>query len=77
MEKSPNTIISCALTGSVHTPTMSEALPYTPDELIRQGKDAVAAGAAILHVHARDKETGRPTPDPDVYGDFLPALADT
>lgn len=77
MEKSPNTIISCALTGSVHTPTMSEALPYTPDELIRQGKDAVAAGAAILHVHARDKETGRPTPDPDVYGEFLPALADT
>ncbi|WP_030181572.1 3-keto-5-aminohexanoate cleavage protein [Streptomyces sp. NRRL S-813] len=77
MKKTPNTIISCALTGSVHTPTMSEALPYTPEEMIRQGTDAVAAGSAILHVHARDKKTGLPTPDPDVYGEFLPALADT
>lgn len=77
MKKTPNTIISCALTGSVHTPTMSEALPYTPRGMIRQGTDAVAAGAAILHVHARDNKTGQPTPDPDVYGEFLPALADT
>jgi uncharacterized protein (DUF849 family) len=77
MRKAPNTIISCALTGAVHTPTMSEALPCTPGEMIRQGTDAVAAGASILHVHARDPETGRPTPDPAVYGEFLPALADT
>ena len=77
MRKAPNTIISCALTGAVHTPTMSEALPYAPGEMIRQGTDAVAAGASVLHVHARDQETGRPTPDPAVYGEFLPALADT
>jgi uncharacterized protein (DUF849 family) len=77
MRKSPDTIISCALTGAVHTPTMSEALPYTPEQIIRQGTGAVAAGAAVLHVHARDPETGRPTPDPAVYAEFLPALADT
>ena len=44
MRKAPNTIISCALTGAVHTPTMSEALPYGPGEMIRQGTDAVSAG---------------------------------
>lgn len=72
-----NTIISCALTGSVHTPTMSDALPYTPEQMVQQGADAVAAGAAILHVHARDPQNGRPTPDPDVYAQFLPGLAET
>jgi uncharacterized protein (DUF849 family) len=73
----PKTVISCALTGAVHTPTMSDALPVTADDMVRQGTDAVAAGASILHVHARDPRTGQPTPDPDVYAQFLPALAQT
>jgi 3,5-dioxohexanoate:acetyl-CoA acetone transferase len=77
VRKSANAIISCALTGAVHTPTMSAALPYTAADMTKQGADAVAAGAAILHVHARDPLNGRPTPDPDVYSTFLPALAGT
>ena len=61
------TIISCAVTGSIHTPSMSDALPVTPDEIARQAVDAVAAGAAIIHLHARDPETGRPSPDPALF----------
>ena len=57
-------IISCALTGGIHTPTMSPALPVSPDMLAEQGIAAAQAGAAILHVHARDARDGRPTPDP-------------
>ena len=68
-------IISCALTGSVHTPTMSEYLPLTPDQIARQAIDAAAAGAAILHLHARDPETGKPTSDPYVYRQFVPKIA--
>jgi uncharacterized protein (DUF849 family) len=63
----PKTIISCAVTGSIHTPSMSGALPVTPDEIARQAVDAVAAGAAIIHLHARDPETGRPSPDPALF----------
>lgn len=75
MQKPSKAIISCALTGSIHTPTMSAALPITSQEMVDQGKAAVAAGAAILHLHARDPHTGRPTPDPAVYQEFIPALA--
>ncbi|MBP2310718.1 3-keto-5-aminohexanoate cleavage protein [Azospirillum soli] len=67
-------IISCALTGSIHTPTMSDALPVTPDEIVEQGVGAADAGAAILHLHARDPQTGQPTPDPAVFMQFLPRL---
>jgi 3,5-dioxohexanoate:acetyl-CoA acetone transferase len=67
-------IISCALTGGIHTPTMSPALPVTPDMLAEQGIAAARAGAAILHVHARDPRDGRPTPDPEAYLAFLPRL---
>ncbi|MBP2309454.1 3-keto-5-aminohexanoate cleavage protein [Azospirillum melinis] len=67
-------IISCALTGSIHTPTMSDALPVTPDEIVEQGVGAAEAGAAILHLHARDPRTGQPTPDPAVFMEFLPRL---
>lgn len=69
-------IISCALTGGVHTPTMSPALPVNPDMLAEQGFAAARAGAAILHVHARDPRDGRPTPDPAAYMAFLPRLKD-
>lgn len=67
-------IISCAITGSVHTPTMSDSLPITPDEIAQQSVEAAEAGAAILHLHARDPETGMPTPDPAVFMQFLPRI---
>jgi uncharacterized protein (DUF849 family) len=67
-------IISCALTGGIHTPTMSPALPVSPDMLAEQGVAAAQAGAAVLHVHARDARDGRPTPDPAAYMAFLPRL---
>jgi uncharacterized protein (DUF849 family) len=67
-------IISCAVTGAVHTPTMSPYLPVTPEEIATQAIDAAEAGAAVLHLHARDPETGKPTPDPDVFMQFLPRI---
>ncbi|MGE4409044.1 MAG: 3-keto-5-aminohexanoate cleavage protein [Sphingomonadales bacterium] len=67
-------IISCAITGGVHTPSMSEYLPLTPDEIATQSVEAAEAGAAVLHLHARDPETGKPTPDPDVFMQFLPRI---
>ena len=68
------TIISCAITGAIHTPTMSDALPITPDEIARQSIAAAEAGAAIIHLHARDPADGRPTPDPAVFRQFLPRI---
>jgi uncharacterized protein (DUF849 family) len=67
-------IISVAITGAIHTPTMSEALPITPDEIAEQSIGAAEAGAAIIHLHARDPKTGIPTPDPAVFMQFLPRI---
>jgi uncharacterized protein (DUF849 family) len=67
-------IISCAITRSIHTPTMSEALPYTPDQIATQAIGAAKAGAAILHLHARNPNDGRPSPDPSVFMQFLPRI---
>ncbi len=67
-------IITCAVTGSIHTPTMSEHLPITPTEIAEGAIGAAEAGAAILHLHARDPVDGRPTPDPDVFFEFLPRI---
>jgi uncharacterized protein (DUF849 family) len=67
-------IISCAVTGSVHVPSMSDALPVTPEQIWSQAIDAANAGAAILHLHARVPEDGRPTGDPDIYAQFLPII---
>ncbi|MDF2120265.1 3-keto-5-aminohexanoate cleavage protein [Roseiarcaceae bacterium H3SJ34-1] len=67
-------IISCAVTGAIHTPTMSPALPITPQEIAEQSIAAAEAGAAILHLHARVPETGEPTGDPDVFAAFLPVI---
>jgi uncharacterized protein (DUF849 family) len=67
-------IISCAVTGAIHTPSMSDALPVTPQEIADQSIDAAAAGAAIVHLHARVPETGEPTGDPDVFARFLPII---
>ncbi len=67
-------IISCAITGAIHTPSMSDALPITPEEIARASIEAAEAGAAIIHLHARDAVTGEPTPDPDVFMRFLPVI---
>ena len=67
-------VITCAVTGSIHTPTMSPYLPLTPDEVAKDAIAAAEAGAAILHLHARDPKDGRPTPDPDVFMQFLPRI---
>lgn len=72
--KSNKVIITCAITGAIHTPTLSAALPYKPEDIARQAIDAADAGAAILHLHARDPQTGAPTGNPDVYAQFLPAI---
>ena len=73
-KKSKKVIITCAITGAIHTPTLSEALPYKPEDIARQAIDAADAGAAILHLHARDPQTGAPTGSPDVFAQFLPAI---
>ena len=67
-------ILTCALTGGAHTPTMSDALPITPQDIILQGEAAAKAGAAILHLHARNPEDGKPTGDPAIFSQFLPEL---
>jgi len=67
-------VISCAITGAVHTPTMSPHLPVTPDEIAAQAIEAAQAGASVLHLHARDPQTGKPTPDPEVFMRFLPRI---
>ena len=67
-------IISCAVTGSIHTPSMSDALPVTPDQIAESAIEAAQAGAAILHLHARDPENGRPASDPDLFMRFLPRI---
>lgn len=70
----PKTIITCAVTGAIHTPTMSDALPYRPEDIARQAIEAAHAGAAILHLHARDPENGRPSVDPAYFMEFLPII---
>lgn len=67
-------IITCAITGAIHTPTMSAHLPVTPDEITEEAIAAAEAGAAILHLHARDPETGRPDQTPEAFGRFLPRI---
>lgn len=71
MRKGGKVIITCAVTGSVHTPSMSPHLPITPDEIVVASVEAAEAGAAIIHLHARDPIDGRPTPSADVFGAFL------
>ncbi len=67
-------IITCAVTGAIHTPTMSPHLPITPDEIAEAAVGAAQAGAAIVHLHARMPEDGRPTQDPEVFRRFLPLI---
>lgn len=75
MAKTPRkVIITCAITGGIHTPSMSPHLPVTPDEIATQAIEAAEAGAAILHLHARNPEDGRPTQDPAAFERFLPRI---
>lgn len=68
-------IITCAPTGGIHTPTMSPHLPVAPDEIAQASIEAAQAGASIIHLHARDPETGKPDPRPEVFHQFLPQIA--
>lgn len=69
-------IVTCAVTGSIHVPAQTPHLPVSPEQIARSALGAAEAGAAILHLHARDPQTGRPTSDPDVFAQFLPVIAD-
>jgi uncharacterized protein (DUF849 family) len=73
MAKKSKVIISCAVTGAIHTPTMSPYLPISPDEIAKQSIDAAEAGASVIHLHARMPD-GRPTGDPEVFMKFLPRI---
>lgn len=67
-------IITCAVTGAIHTPSMSPYLPVTPEEIIEASVEAAEAGAAIIHLHARDPVTGKPDQTPEAFGKFLPQI---
>ncbi len=74
MERSNKVIITCAITGSIHTPSMSPHLPITPDEIVAEAVAAAEAGAAMLHLHARDPKTGRPDQSPELFRQFMPRI---
>ena len=71
---SDKVIVSCAVTGAIHVPSQSDALPTTPGEIAKQAIGAAGAGAAIVHLHARDPQTGAPTHRPEVFAEFLPEI---
>jgi len=72
---SKTVIITCAPTGGIHTPTMSPHLPITPDDIAQASIEAAEAGAAIIHLHARNPETGQPDPRPELFQQFMPQIA--
>ena len=74
MAASRKVIITCAVTGSIHTPSMSPYLPVTPKEIADAAVEAIEAGAAIVHLHARDPENGRPVQTPDAFRAFVPEI---
>src|SRR5258707_11617104 len=67
-------IITCAVTGAIHTPSMSPHLPITPEEIADAAVGAAEAGAAVIHLHARDPKTRRPDPTPEAFGRLLPRI---
>src|SRR5271154_3384961 len=74
MTSNTKVIITCAVTGAIHTPSMSPYLPVTPDEIAAAAIGAAEAGAAIVHLHARDPETGKPDQSPEAFARFLPRI---
>jgi uncharacterized protein (DUF849 family) len=75
MAQKRKAIITCAVTGAIHTPSMSQYLPVTADEIAEAGIAAAKAGAAVLHLHARDPNDGHPTQDPDAFRPFLDKIS--
>jgi uncharacterized protein (DUF849 family) len=75
--KNRKVIITCAVTGAIHTPSMSPHLPVSPDEIAKAAIAAAKEGAAILHLHARDPVTGKPTQDPSIFQEFLPRIKES
>ena len=71
MKKQKKIIITCAVTGSIHTPTMTPYLPITADDIAKSAIEAVEAGAAVVHLHARIPNDGRPTQDPAYFKEFI------
>ena len=67
-------VVTCAVTGAIHTPTMSPHLPITPDQIVAEAIAAAEAGAAILHLHARNPETGQPDQTIEAFERFLPRI---
>jgi len=65
-----NVIVNCAVTGSIHIPSMSPYLPITPEQIADEAVSAAEAGAATVHLHARDRETGQPNSDPELFRVF-------
>lgn len=74
MAKVRPVIITCAVTGAIHTPSMSPHLPVTPEQITDAALGAAEAGAAIVHLHARDPQDGRPVQDPALFRQFLPRI---
>ena len=74
MQANDKVIITCAVTGAIHTPSMSPYLPVTPEEIAQAAVEAAQAGAAIIHLHARDPKTGKPDQTPEAFGRFLPRI---
>lgn len=74
MKHADKIIITCAITGSIHTPSMSPHLPITPEQIAAEAIDASAAGAAMVHLHARDPASGRPDQSPTRFLEFLPQI---
>src|ERR1700758_3499340 len=74
MSLNDKVIITCAVTGAIHTPSMSPHLPVTPDEIAEASIGAAEAGASIVHLHARDPETGKPDQTPEAFARFLPRI---
>src|SRR6202008_4462677 len=75
--QSRKVIITCAVTGSIHTPSMTPYLPITPNESAEGEIGAWEAGASFMHLIVRNPENGRPTPDPKVFMEFLPRIKQT
>jgi len=76
MIKREKVIITCAITGAIHSPCMSPFLPITPEQIAKEAIAAAEAGASIIHLHAREPDTGMPTTDPEVYRQFLEPIRD-
>ena len=74
MASNRKVVITCAVTGAIHTPSMSPHLPVTPEEIAEAAIGAAEAGAAIVHLHARDPQTGKPDQTPGAFARFLPRI---